>query len=69
MDIKQRIKVLCIKTNTTQAVIAKSLNMSSSNFSNRLKNNKLTLNELEQIAKITNCTYNNYFTLSNGEKI
>lgn len=69
MDIKQRIKVLCIKNNITQASLARAINMSASNFSYKLANNKLTLYELQQIAAVTNSTYENYFCLSNGEKI
>ncbi len=52
MDISTEIKVLLTRSGKTQAWLAEMLGTSQGNIGNKLKRNKWTINELEQIAEL-----------------
>lgn len=65
LTIRQRVKLVCDKSQITMAELAERIGMSASSFSLRLKTGKFTKSELEQIAEKAGCKYVCAFRLSN----
>lgn len=49
--------------------LARRIDQTPQNFNAKLKRNTITQDELIQIAKALNATYEQYFILSNGDKV
>ena len=69
MTTSEQIRVLCVRTGISLAELARKLNQTPQNFNAKLKRNTVTQDELNQIAKVLNATYEQYFVLSNGEQV
>lgn len=67
LTIKQRVRLVCEKSNITMSRLAKKLGMTASSFSLRLKTGKFTKCELINIANAAGCSYESYFLFKNGE--
>ena len=69
MTTTEQIKVLCVRMNISISELARRIGNSPQNFSAKLKRGTITDKELTQIADTLNITYEQTFTLPNGEKI
>lgn len=69
MRIDEQIKVLCIKTDLTMSEIAKRLNKTPQAFCQKVKRGTFTIDDLDEIALVTDCKLECNFVLPNGEKI
>lgn len=69
MTTSEQIRVLCVRTGISLSELARKLNQTPQNFNAKLKRNTVTQDELNQIAKVLNATYEQYFVLSNGEQV
>ena len=70
MTQEQKIKMALAYSNTSQAALARQLNMTPSNFNQKLKRDTFTEDELTQIAAAMNATYTPwYFNFNDGTKI
>ena len=69
MTTSEQIRVLCVRTGISLAELARKLNQTPQNFNAKLKRNTVTQDELNQIAKVLNATYEQYFVLSTGEQV
>ncbi len=69
MTTAEQIKVLCVRMNISISELARRIGNSPQNFSAKLKRGTITDRELTQIADVLNITYEQTFTLPNGEKI
>ena len=69
MTTSEQIRVLCVRSGVSLSELARRINQSPQNFNAKLKRNSITQDELKQIAKALNATYEQYFILNNGEKI
>lgn len=69
MTTAEQIKVLCVRMNISISELARRIGTSPQNFSAKLKRGTITDKELTQIADVLNITYEQTFTLPNGEKI
>ena len=69
MTTSEQIRVLCVRNGISLSELARKLNQTPQNFNAKLKRNTVTQDELNQIAKVLNATYEQYFVLSNGEQI
>lgn len=69
MRIDDQIKILCIKTDLTMSEIAKRLNRTPQAFSQKIKRGTISLNDLDEIALVTDCKLECNFVLPSGEKI
>ncbi len=69
MKIDEQIKILSIKTGVSSSEIAKRLNRTPQAFSQKVKRGTFTINDLEEIAMVTGCKFECFFTLTNGDKI
>jgi predicted DNA-binding protein YlxM (UPF0122 family) len=69
MRVDEPIKILCVKMDLTLSQIAKRLNKTPQAFSQKIKRGTLTINDLDEIALVTDCKIECNFILPNGEKI
>lgn len=69
MKTSEMIKELCIKQNISISELARRLGQTPQNFWKKLKRNTVSLDELNQIAKVTGTKFEQSFTLTNGEQI
>ena len=69
MTTSEQIRVLCVRTGVSLSELARRINQTPQNFTTKLKRNTITQDELNQIANVLGVTYEQYFVLSNGEKV
>ena len=69
MTTSEQIRVLCVRTGVSLSELARRIEQTPQNFNAKLKRNTITQDELNQIAKALDVTYEQYFVLSNGEQV
>ena len=69
MTTSEQIRVLCVRTGVSLSELARRNNQTPQNFNAKLKRNTITQDELNQIAKALDVTYEQYFVLRNGELV
>jgi len=69
MTTAEQIKVLCVRMEISISELARRIGQSPQNFNAKLKRGTITEKELKKIADSMNITYEQSFTLPNGEKI
>ena len=69
MTTSEQIRGLCVRTGVSLSELARRINQTTQNFNAKLKRNTITQDELNQIAKALNVTYEQNFVLSNGELV
>ena len=69
MTTAEQIKVLCVRMDISISELARRIGQSPQNFSAKLKRGTITDTELVKIADTLNISYEQSFTLPNGEKI
>ena len=69
MTPSEQIRVLCVRTGVSLSELARKINQSPQNFNAKLRRNTITQDELNQIAKALDVTYEQYFVLENGELV
>jgi len=65
----EQIKILLIKKGMTITDLAKLINTSTQNLSNKLKRDDFKLSELREIAGVLNVGFETYFLMEDGTKI
>lgn len=69
MTTSDQIRVLCVRTGVSLSELARRINQSPQNFNAKLRRNTVTQDELNSIADALGVTYEQYFVLSNGERV
>lgn len=69
MTTSEQIRVLCVRTGVSLSELARRINQSPQNFNAKLQRNSITQEELNKIATALGVTYEQYFVLSNGERV
>lgn len=70
MGMSEKIKIVLVKRKKSVTDLAKALNTSSQNLSNKLRNDNFREEELREIADILNCDLDIRFTLRDtGEQV
>jgi len=69
MRISEQIKVLCVRSNISNAELARRLNVSPQAFSGKMKRESFTISDLEEIAEAVGVEFRHEFILSNGDII
>lgn len=71
MNMAEKIRILLVKRgNISEAELARKLNQTPQNFHNKMTRNNFSQNELEEIAKVMDCTYKSSFILNDtGDEI
>ncbi|MBD7946354.1 helix-turn-helix domain-containing protein [Psychrobacillus sp. Sa2BUA9] len=65
----EQIKILLIKKGMTITDLAKLINTSTQNLSNKLKRNDFKMSELRDIAEALDVVFETYFLMEDGTKI
>lgn len=70
MAMSEKIKIVLLKRKKSVTDLAKALNTSSQNLSNKLRNDNFRESELQEIAEALDCDLDVSFTLRDtGEKV
>ena len=69
MTISEQIKILCVRSNISVAELARRIGTSPQNLNAKLKRGSFTVDDLNQIAEVTDTVFERKFILRNGEKI
>lgn len=69
MDVSEQIKVLCVRSNISVAELARRVGTSPQNFNAKLKRESFTVNDMEEIARAVDCSFERNFILQNGDKV
>lgn len=69
MTTSEQIRVLCVRTGVSLSELARRINQTPQNFNAKLRRNTITQDELNQIAKALDVTYEQYFVLANGDQV
>lgn len=69
MTTTEQVKVLCVRMDISISELARRIGQSPQNFNAKLKRGTITDRQLVEIADVLNISYEQSFTLPNGEKI
>jgi transcriptional regulator with XRE-family HTH domain len=69
MPISEQLKILAVKLNISIAEMARRCGKSPQAFSQKMKRDGFTPDELSEIAEKLGCKYEQYFILKNGDKV
>ena len=69
MNISEQIKVLCVRCNVSEAELARRLGKSPQSFNSKMKRERFTIDDLEEIADALGGEFVRYFILANGDKV
>ena len=69
MDTTKKVKKLLVEFDITATQLAEMIGTSQPNLSKKMKNNSLSVEDLENIAKALNVKFELNFELENGDKI
>lgn len=69
MTISEQIKVLCVRSNISVSELARRMGTTPQNFNAKLKRETFTVADLEEIADVTDSSFERKFVLKNGETI
>lgn len=69
MDTTKKVKKLLVEYNMTASQLAEKIGTSQPNLSKKMKNNSLSVDDLEKIAAALNIEFEVNFILDNGERI
>lgn len=69
MPVSEQIKILCIKNKISVSKLAQLLGTSPQAFSQKLKRESMTIDDLKTIATALGCKFEGCFILPNGDKV
>lgn len=69
MPVSEQIKILCIKLGISVSELGRLMQKSPQAFTQKMKRESFTIDELKEIAKVTNCKFEGTFFLPNGDEI
>ena len=69
MAVSEQLKILCVKLGISISELARMCNTSPQAFSQKMKRESFTVDELKKIAEVSGCKYIGTFELPNGEKV
>ena len=69
MATSEQLKILCIKLNISVSELARRCGKSPQAFSQKMKREGFTPEELREIAAAVGCGYESAFVLPNGERV
>jgi len=65
----EKIRILLQRKNITHAKLRRRIGTTSTNFSNILKRDNFSINELNDIAEALGCKFEGFFVEDNGDRI
>lgn len=69
MATSEQIKILCIKLNISVSELARRCGTSPQAFSQKMKREGFTPEELKMVAASVDCDYESSFILPNGDRV
>lgn len=69
LTMGEKIRILIKRKNITVTELAKQLNTTNQNLSNKLSRDNFNEKELRQIAKALGCTFEGYFVFEDGDQV
>lgn len=69
MTTSDMVKELCVKKNISISELSRRIGQTPQNFNKKLKRNTVTVDELIEIANALEVTFEQSFTLVDGDKI
>lgn len=69
MSVSEQIKILCVKLNISVSELARKSGSSPQAFSQKMKREGFTPNELKELAAVAGCEYETSFILPGGDKV
>lgn len=69
MTVNEQIKILCIRNGISLAQLSRKIGLTPQSLNGKMKREKFTIYDLENMATQLDCTFERYFVLPNGEKI
>lgn len=69
MRIDEQLKIICVKTDLSFSEIAKRLDKTPQAFCQKIKRGTFSIDDLADIALVTDCKLECSFVLPDGEKL
>lgn len=69
MSVSEQLKILCVKLGVSVSELGRMTGKSPQAFSQKLKRESFTVDELKHIAEATGCNYEGSFVMPNGERV
>lgn len=69
MPVSEQLKILAVKLNISISEMARRCGKSPQAFSQKMKREGFTPDELSEIAQRLGCEYKQYFKLKNGDRV
>ena len=69
MRVEEAIRIVCVKNDLTFAEVARRLGVSPQAFGQKLKREKLSVTDIDNIASVCGCKLECNFILAGGEKV
>ena len=69
MTVAEQVRILCVRTNISEAELARRLGTSPQNLNAKIKRDTFSVYDVERIAEVTGTTFKREFILNNGETV
>lgn len=69
VTVSEQLKILCVKLGISVSALGRMSGKSPQAFSQKMKRESFTVDELKQIADAAGCRYEGAFIMSSGEKV
>ena len=69
MSLSEQIKILCIKLGISVSELGRISGKSPQAFSQKIKRESFTVDELKHVAEAAGCEYEGTFITPNGDKV
>lgn len=69
MAVSEQVRILCVKLGISVSELGRMAGKSPQAFSQKLKRESFSVDELKELAEVAGCRYEGAFVLPNGEKV
>lgn len=69
MSVSEQLKILCVKLGVSISELGRMSGKSPQAFSQKMKRESFTVEELKQIAEAAGCKFEGAFIMPTGEKV
>ncbi len=69
MSVSEQLKIVCIKLGISVSELGRMTGKSPQAFSQKMKRESFTVDELKDIAKVAGCKFEGTFILPNGDRV
>lgn len=69
VPVSEQIKILCVKLGISVAELGRRTGKSPQAFSQKMKRESFSVDELKEIAAVSGCNYEGSFILPSGDKV